>query len=30
MLSVGTVILLAIGNIVVAAERAARGGYVNE
>jgi uncharacterized membrane protein len=30
MLSVGTVILLSIGNIIIAAERAARGGYVNE
>jgi uncharacterized membrane protein len=30
MLSVCTVILLSIGNIVVAAGRAARGGYVNE
>jgi uncharacterized membrane protein len=30
ILSVCTVILLSIGNIVVAAERAARGGYVNE
>ena len=29
-LSVCTVILLSIGNIVVAVERAARGGYVNE
>jgi uncharacterized membrane protein len=29
-LSVCTVILLSIGNIVVAAERAGRGGYVNE
>jgi uncharacterized membrane protein len=29
-LSVCTVLLLAIGNIVVAVERAARGGYVNE
>jgi uncharacterized membrane protein len=29
-LSVGTVILLSIGNIIVAVERAARGGYVNE
>jgi uncharacterized membrane protein len=29
-LSVCTVVLLAIGNIVVAVERAARGGYVNE
>ena len=29
-LSVCTVILLSIGNIVVAAQRAARGGYVNE
>jgi len=30
MLSVCTVILLSIGNIVVAMERAGRGGYVNE
>jgi uncharacterized membrane protein len=30
LLSVCTVILLSIGNIVVAVERAARGGYVNE
>ena len=30
MLSVCTVILLSIGNIIVASERAARGGYVNE
>jgi uncharacterized membrane protein len=30
MLSVCTVILLSIGNIIVAAERAARGAYVNE
>ena len=29
-LSICTVLLLSIGNIVVAAERAARGGYVNE
>jgi uncharacterized membrane protein len=29
-LSVCTVILLSIGNIIVAAERASRGGYVNE
>ena len=30
MLSVCTVILLSIGNVIVASERAARGGYVNE
>jgi uncharacterized membrane protein len=30
MLSAGTVILLSIGNIVIAVERAARGGYVND
>ena len=29
-LSVGTVILLSLGNIVIAVERAGRGGYVNE
>jgi uncharacterized membrane protein len=29
-LSIGTVILLSIGHILIAGERAARGGYVNE